>query len=165
MGRSIAAVTLLALSFYTARMSAAQSVDVTFMHGRVWLVATDAQVPEILREWARQSGTAIVNGDGLVGAPLTLELRGVPERDALATILRDTAGYIAASRPVGSAGASTFDRILILPTTSVPAAPARTASARETDAPRRRDDLPEPLMSILRAAGAVSQSEPSSSPR
>ena len=61
---------------------------------------------------------------------MTLELTGVPERQALDIVLRSVAGYIVAPRPAGSQGASAFDRIMILPTSVAPRAPAPAAAAR-----------------------------------
>ena len=50
-----------------------------------------------------------------------------PERQALDTLLRSTAGYLAAPRTVGVTGASVYDRIMILPTSRPPAAVASAA--------------------------------------
>ena len=82
---------------------------------------------QILQEWARLGNTKIVNAEKVVGSPITLELINVPERQALDTILRSTAGYLAAPRPVGVTGASVYDRIMILPTSRPPAAVASAA--------------------------------------
>jgi hypothetical protein len=60
---------------------------------------------------------------------VTLELIGIPERQALDIVLRSVAGYIVAPRPAGSTGASAFDRIMILPTSVAPRNPAPAAAA------------------------------------
>ena len=93
----------------------------------------------ILQEWARLGGATIVNGDRVTGPPVTLELTGVPERQALDIVLRSVAGYIVAPRPVGSQGVSAFDRIMILPTSVAPRAPAPAGRrrARAAGAPGR----------------------------
>jgi hypothetical protein len=86
----------------------------------VTLEAQNVSVRQILSEWARIGGARIVNGEKVVGGPVTLQLNGIPERQALDAILRGVSGYMLASRQPGSAGASEFDRILILPTSSAP---------------------------------------------
>ena len=82
---------------------------------------------QILAEWARIGGTKIVGADKITGAPLTLKLVNMPERQALDIILRNVAGFMAAPRLASAApGASAYDRILILATSSAP----RTGNAR-----------------------------------
>jgi hypothetical protein len=63
---------------------------------------------------------------------MTLELSGVTERQALGVLLRSVSGYIAAPRRDASPGASTLDRILILPTSN----PVTQASSSPTPAGR-----------------------------
>lgn len=99
--------------------AAAQSVDLEFNDGLVTLRAHNAPVRTILAEWARLGGTQMVNGDRVPGVPVTLELDGVPERQALDILLRGAAGYMIASRGTAQ-GPSSFDRVLILPTSSAP---------------------------------------------
>ena len=93
------------------------------------LSAQNAPIRAILQEWARLGGATIVNGDRVAGPPVTLELTGVPERQALDIVLRSVAGYIVAPRPAGSQGVSAFDRIMILPTSVAPRAPAPAPAA------------------------------------
>ena len=102
---------------------AQQAVRLEFKDGRVSLRAQNAPIRAILAEWARLGGATIVNGDRVPGAPVTLELVGVPERQALDTLLRTVAAYMLAPRRAGSVGASAFDRILILPTSNAPRNP------------------------------------------
>jgi len=104
--------------------SAQQSVKLQFSDGQVTLSAQNAPIRVILAEWARLGGATIVNGDRVAGPPVTLELEGVPERQALDIVLRSVAGYMLAPRRVGTPGASAFDRILILPTSAAPRNPA-----------------------------------------
>lgn len=101
----------------------AQQVRLQIQNGFVTLDAQNASVRQILAEWARVGGAKIVNGDKVMGSPVTLHLVNVPERQAIDTVLRGVSGYMLASRPAGVAG-STFDRILILPTSSAPRNPA-----------------------------------------
>jgi len=111
-----------------------QPVQLQFQDGRVTLRAQNAPVRAILAEWARLGGATIVNGDRVTGPPLTLELTGVPERQALDIVLRSVAGYMLAPRRAAAAGASAFDRIMILPTSVAPRnpPPAPAAAARPT---------------------------------
>jgi hypothetical protein len=103
---------------------AAADVQLTIANGRVTLVATNATVREILAEWARVGQTRVVNGERVAGAPVTLELRDVPESQALAIVLRAVSGYIAAPRAVPDASVSKFDRILVMPASAPPRAAA-----------------------------------------
>jgi hypothetical protein len=96
----------------------AQTVSLEFQNGRVRLVAENASVGQILAEWSRLGGTKIVNGERIPGAPLTLQLEDVSERQALDVVLRGAAGYMVAGREEAAARASVFDRILILPTST-----------------------------------------------
>ena len=93
--------------------------------GRVTLDATNVPARQILAEWARVGGTKVVGADKITGAPLTLKLVDMPERQALDIILRNVAGFMAAPRQASATpGASTYDRILIMATSSAPAAVA-----------------------------------------
>jgi hypothetical protein len=94
----------------------AGDVSVTLADGRATVVAKNATLRQVLAEWARVGGTRIVNLERVGGGPDSFELRNMPERKALAMLLRSVAGYIAAPRPASSRGASMYDRILILPT-------------------------------------------------
>jgi hypothetical protein len=113
-----------------AAPAGAQGVKLQFNAGQVSLSAQNAPIRVILQEWARLGGATIVNGDRVAGPPVTLELTGVPERQALDIVLRSVAGYIVAPRRAGSPGASAFDRIMILPTSVAPRTPAPAAAAR-----------------------------------
>lgn len=99
---------------------AQQPLRLQIAGGRVTLHAENVPVRTILAEWARLGGARVINGDRVVGAPLTIELEGVPEREALDIILRGVSGYMLAAREPGGAGASMFDRIMILPTSAAP---------------------------------------------
>jgi hypothetical protein len=150
--------------------ASAQAVTLEFRNGRVSLSAQNAPLRTILAEWTRLGGTKIVNGDRMAGAPLTLELVDVTERQAVDVLLRGAAGYFAGPRAAGSTGASTFESIMIIPT-SAAVRPAQAAQApaggtrpgtRETAEP---DDSPEnvfaddpsPSPSPADAAAAVAE--------
>jgi hypothetical protein len=113
----LAAVAVLSI---TAGRADAQQMTLQIQNGLVTLDARNVSVRQILAEWARIGGARIVNGDKVMGGAVTLQLNGIPERQALDTILRGVSGYMLASRQAGSMGASAFDRILILPTSSAP---------------------------------------------
>src|SRR5215208_5104095 len=100
------AATVLALVLGCSSVASAQAVKMQFNNGRVTLSAQNAPLRTVLAEWSRIGGTQIVNGDRVSGAPLTLELTNVPERQALDIILRNVSGYMAGPRPALMAGAS-----------------------------------------------------------
>jgi hypothetical protein len=103
--------------------------------GRVTLDARNVPARQILAEWARIGGTKIVNGEKVGGGPLTLKLVNMPERQALDIILKNVAGYMAAPRQASATpGSSTYDRIMILATTSAPA-PAAANNGRGNTGP------------------------------
>ena len=108
----------------------AQQLTLQIHDGRVTLDAADVPARQILAEWARIGGTKVVGAEKITGPPLTLKLVGMPERQALDIILGSVAGFMAAERQASATpGASVYDRILILATSSAPAATA--ASARQ----------------------------------
>ena len=107
-----------ALSLLPIRADA-QQMTLQIDDGRVTLDAQNVPVRQILAEWARVGGAKIVNGEKVVGTPLTIQLQGMPERQALDIILRGVSGYMLAARQTG-VGVSAFDRIMILPTSAAP---------------------------------------------
>jgi hypothetical protein len=117
-------VVVLAVPLMTSARADAQ-VRLTLDNGLVTLEATNASPAAILQEWARVGGTKVVDGEKLNSPPVTLRLEGVPERQALDIVLRSAAGYVAAPRAAAAAGASQFDRIVVMPV-SANAATART---------------------------------------
>jgi hypothetical protein len=111
----------------------AQQLKMSFNQGLVSIEATQVPVRTILSEWSKLGGTKVVNGERVTGAPLTLTLVDTPEPVALDIILRSVAGYMAAPRASAN-GASLYDRILVMPTSTAPAA-ASTAARPNTPAP------------------------------
>lgn len=104
----------------SASFAAAGDLKLTLDNGRATLIAKDVPLRQILDEWARIGKTTIVNGDKLMGPPLTLQLFDRPEREVLDLLLRSASGYIAAQRAVSLAGASQFDKVMILPVSRGP---------------------------------------------
>ena len=146
----------LALVLVSALSASAQQLRLEIADGRVTLEATSVPVGQILAEWARVGGTKIVGADKIAGAPLTLKLVDVTEQQALNILLRQVAGFMAAPRQASATpGASTYDRILILATSSVapaaasndrPAAPGTSpAGAGTADTARRFPPRPPNL--------------------
>jgi hypothetical protein len=104
-------------------VSSASAGDLTIKiaGGKATVIAKDVTLREILAEWARVGNTRIVNGDKLAGGPISMELVDVPEKEALDILLRSAAGYMTGPRPAGVAGASLYDRVMILATSRPPA--------------------------------------------
>jgi hypothetical protein len=125
MVRLSALTALLIMAAATA--AGAGELSLTMNNGRVTLIADNVTVRQILTEWARVGQTKIVNVERVAGAPVTLRLVDVPERQALETVLRAVSGYLAAPRVNEVADASLYDRIMILPTSTPP--PATNAPA------------------------------------
>lgn len=118
----------LALAIVAARPAAAQKLTLDFHDGRVTVDAASVPVRTILNEWSKLGGTKVIGGERVAGAPLTLKLVDVPESQALDIILRSAAGYMAAPRNSGT-GASMYDRILVMATSSTPAPAAASRPA------------------------------------
>jgi hypothetical protein len=74
-------------------------------------------------EWARIGNTRIINVERVTGGPITIKFDGIPEKQALDIVLRSIPGYMALPRELPVADASLYDRILIMATTTVVAAP------------------------------------------
>ena len=163
------------MSCVLAAPAAAQQLTLTFNNGLVTVDAASVPVRTILNEWAKRGGTKVVGVERVAGAPLTVKLIDVPEAQALEVILRNVAGYMAAPRSTGE-GASTYDRILVMATSSVPAAstPSRPATANPSamsgaqrfvppqrqqteDADREEDDPNPPSPPVFTFPGAPGQ--------
>jgi hypothetical protein len=103
----------------------AQSLTLRIENGLVTLDANNVTVDEILARWTAATGLTVVSKSGIGSeAPVTIQLSGVSERDALRTVLRDLSGYIMGERRDPDTGVVTIDRLLILPESG-----AQTASA------------------------------------
>jgi hypothetical protein len=155
---------------------AQQPLRLSIQDGRVTLHAQNVPVRAILAEWSRIGGTTVFGGDRIAEAPVTLDLNGVPERQVLDILLRNVAGYVLGARASAAGGASSYDRILILPTSVAPRAAVAPASntpirrppplppGRADDDPQQ-DDAPEPSPTlqpgrVLRTAPVDPSSQP-----
>ena len=121
----------------TAMASSASAGELTvkMADGRVTVIATDVPLRQILAEWARVGNTRMVNAEKLTGGPMSIQLVDVPEKQALDILLRSAAGFMTAPRPTPVAGASVYDRVIILatsrpPINTVAAPPAQFGVAR-----------------------------------
>ena len=126
---------LLAVVFCALAVPAsAQQVTLSMKGGLVTLEARNASVRQILAEWAKIGRVTIVNGEKVAATPVTLQLAGVSERQALDTLLRGVAGYMVSARPgAPDASQTLFDKVIILPTSAAPVnmPPPAMANARQ----------------------------------
>lgn len=115
MTRGTAAACALVLALGVPGAASAGEVRLSIKDGHVTLVARDATLRDILVEWERVGGTRIVNRDRVPATRITLEFPNVTEEQALETLLRPIAGYMASRRLDRAGGASAFSRIILLP--------------------------------------------------
>jgi hypothetical protein len=137
-----------AATWTPAAPAAAPHVQLTFKDGLVWLSASAASARDILTEWGRVGGTRVIAVDRLDTAPLSFDLRGVPEMEALSTILRASGGFVtsawapenAAQHPSRFAGIAVITARAPLnaaaPAPSAPAPPPPQAVADPSGAQR-----------------------------
>ena len=147
--RNFVAALLFLLS--STAVASAQALSLEFKEGRVKLTAENVPVSRILAEWARVGGTQIVNGERIPGAPVSLQLVDAPERQALDIVLRQAAGYMVLARDANSKGASSFAKIMVLPTTArapaasaLPQPPSPPPQFREPEPEVEEDEEPSP---------------------
>jgi hypothetical protein len=107
-------------------------VQITMQDGKVSVIAKDATLRQIMAEWARVGQTKIVNVDRIPGGPMTLELKNLPEDQALEILMRPLSGYMAAPRALPAPTLSKFDRILVMPTVAAARQQATATSAPPT---------------------------------
>lgn len=139
-----------------ARGACAQDFSLQLGNGLVTLVARDASVPLILDRWAQISGATIVNREDMKSSLVTLQLTEVPERTALAILLRDAGGYILADRVDAGQGVSAIDRIVLFPRAPSASLPQPNSLVGLPDltgrsvAPLQRDpsDGPQPVNAL-----------------
>ena len=126
---AVSLATILALA--VPGLASAGDLRLTFLNGRVTLVAQDVPLRKILAEWERVGGTSVVNRDAAPGVSVTLDLADVPETRALAILLQQAAGYFASERSDPEGTSSRFTRIVIMPGSESPAAaPPASAGAQ-----------------------------------
>ncbi len=131
-------------------------LKLTIGNGRVTLIADNVPVRTILQEWARLGQSKIVNGEKVLGAPVTLRLINVPEDEALDVVLRSASGYLAAPRDVQVANTSRFDRIVILATSR----PTTTSAGAQAPMPTPQPQPPFPSNPNVTAPIVEDEDEP-----
>jgi hypothetical protein len=108
-------------------------VSLVIRDGKVTLKAEQASVRQILAEWERQGQVKVVGTDKLAGAPVTLTLVDVPEKQALEIVMRGVPGYMAIDRDARAdtapAGPSRYDRVVVMARASTPVPAAAAAAA------------------------------------
>jgi hypothetical protein len=135
--------------------SAEAQVNVEFRDGKVRLNAQNVPVSQILSEWARRGRTTIVNGERIPGPPVSIELQDVPEDQALDIVLRGVSGYLVAARDSAVTGASSYDRIYILPTSARPTTASPTPIQQQAfQVQDDSDDDPPPTAGARGPGGA-----------
>jgi hypothetical protein len=127
-----------------ASVAAAGELTVKIADGRATVIARDVPVRQILAEWARVGNTRVVGAEKMMGAPVSLELVDVPEKEALDILLRSAAGYMTAPRPASVAGASQYDRVIILATSKPPAPTASVPAPFNATRPAFNQLPPQP---------------------
>lgn len=136
-------VVLAAVLLLAGAGAQAQPLSLAIRDGRVSLEATNVPVQQLLAEWSRIGGTRVVGAEQLTGPPLTLSLADVPEREALDIILRGAAGYVAAPRSASGTGASAFDRIVVMASSTSAGSARRAGAAAAPPVPIQQPE-PEP---------------------
>jgi hypothetical protein len=126
MGRAILLTFALAL---LPSISTAGDVQLRIREGLVSISATNASVGQILAAWARVGQTTILNAEKVPSPLLTLEVTDMPEREALDLVLRSASGYVAIPRVSAAPDLSTFERVLIMATSTAVATPPGRATA------------------------------------
>ncbi len=161
----------LALVPVAAQAPPERKLQVSFdRQGNVTVIAENVTIPEILGEWTRQGGTAMVNAERLPRVPVSRYFVNRPEAEVIASLLRQAAGYIVAPRRLGTAGASSFEIVQILPTSTAttssvytpPPTSAVTAPVATIGAPD--DELPPVVPPGANRAPAPVNPNPSTPP-
>ena len=125
---------------FVSQAAAQDAVRVAFANGRVTIIADNATVPEILREWARAGGSSFINAEKIVPTErLTLRLENEHELRAIDVLLRPFAGYAVVARPAGSTAASAVGRVVIMPSARPAGYPVAAAAAPPAAAPSFAD--------------------------
>ena len=144
--RRAATVLLAALTLGTALdgpLLGAGEIRMAIDGGRVTLSATEAPLADVLAEWSRVGGTRFVGAETLSRETVTLRLVDADEADAIRLLLRAAAGYVAAPRRTGVAGAARYDRVTILAARRTPAPRGpRSGGTCERDRRRRHAGRP-----------------------
>jgi hypothetical protein len=138
----IAAAVVTLVSQISAQTPAptAPRIDLTFeAGGTVTLTASGVTVRDILAEWTRKGGTPFVGAEKLPAAPVAVQFEHRPESEVIASLLRGASGFVVGPRRAGSTGASAFEVVYVLATS--------TASTATFSAPASTYVPPQPQIS------------------
>jgi hypothetical protein len=131
------------MGLLAASTADAQKLSLRIEQGLVTLDAQNVTVDEVLARWAAATGLNVVSKHGIGSdIPVTIQLSGVSEREALRMVLRDLSGYIMGERRDPQTGVVRIDRLLIL-SESAPQVAAPTGRPRS---PIRRGVPPPPVV-------------------
>jgi hypothetical protein len=135
--RSVVPILVAFSAIVTTAPASAQHLSLDIREGRVTLDARDVTLQQILAEWTRIGGVRVINGERVTASPLSLLLRDMSEREALDILLSGQAGYMLVARRGTGTGASAFEGILILASSTPPAAgPAAPIGGAVPDPPQ-----------------------------
>ena len=126
-----AAATVALVGSPATAQTSTPGVSLVIRDGKVTLKAQQASLRQILAEWERQGQVKVVGADKLVGAPVTLTIVDVPEKQALEIVMRGVPGYMAIDRVAQAdvaAGPSRFDRVVVMARAATPVAAAPAGS-------------------------------------
>ena len=135
-----AAAALALLAPHASAQTATPGVSLVIRDGKVTLKAEQRPSAKSWPNGRRQGQVKVVGADKLVGAPVTLTIIDLPEKQALEIVMRGVPGYMAVDRvrpgrhPVdpGSSGAgpSRFDRVIVMARAATRSRPPRVVAWR-----------------------------------
>jgi hypothetical protein len=129
-------------------------VSLVIRDGKVTLKAEQASLRQILAEWERQGQVKVVGADKLAGAPVTLTLVDIPEKQALEIVMRGVPGYMAIDRvavaDAAPAGPSRYDRVVVMARATTPVQAVAAGTPRGTPSAAQppaafQQTMPEPV--------------------
>jgi len=103
-----------------------RSLVVSCDEGRMTVVADSVALRTIIQEWARVGGVRLVNPQHVSLAPVSVDLRDLPEGEALEVLLRALPGYLLQERSMESGGSSVFEKLAVM-------APPATGTGRPAE--------------------------------
>jgi hypothetical protein len=118
--------------------AATPGVSLVIRDGKVTLKAEQASLRQILTEWERQGHVKFVGSEKLTGAPVTLTLVDVPEKQALEIVMRGVPGYMAIDRVAQAdtaAGPSRYDRVVVMARAATPVPAVASSAGRGMPSP------------------------------
>jgi hypothetical protein len=137
------------LSLIGAGHASAQKLSLRVEQGLVTLEADNVTIDEILARWNSITGLNVVSKNGRGSdIPVTLRIAAMPERDALALVLRDLSGYIMGERRDPRTGLVSIDRVMILPDSAAQASAPPLPRVAPPPAPRPTFELGDQVLAL-----------------